>query len=94
VECKHYEDDHISSHILTGKSPQLIEWWEQAIRQASQVNRKPLLIFKFNRSKIFIAFEEMPNNDYRFILVNVLGHEFYLSLLEDWLTHEKPKFIK
>jgi Holliday junction resolvase len=95
VECKHYQDDHINSGILTNKTPQIIEWWMQAVRQGSQVGRKPLLIFKHNRSKMFVAYEDMPSTtDYRMILIGSHGYEFYISLLEDWLTYEKPKFIK
>ncbi len=97
VECKHYAEDHINSSILTGKSPQLIEWWEQSVRQGIQVNRKPLLIFKFNRSKMFVAHKDMPSfsdNNYRTLILVACGHEFYISLLSDWLTHENPKFIK
>lgn len=94
VEVKHYEDDHLTSQLLTSKLPQLIEWWNQATRQASQVNRLPLLIFKHNRSKLFVAYQEMPNVNHRTIFVNILDCEFYIGLLEDWIKHEKPKFIK
>ena len=94
VEVKHYEDDHLTSQILTSKNPQLIQWWEQAIRQGKQVDRKPLLIFKHNRSKIFVAYEDMPNVDYKMIMISVKDYEFYISILEDWLIYEKPKFIK
>jgi ribosomal protein L44E len=94
VECKHYESDHLTSQVLTSKNPQLIEWWEQAVRQGKQVGRKPLLIFKHNRSKMFAAYQDMPSTNYRMILLCAMGHEFYISVLEDWLTYEKPKFIK
>lgn len=94
IECKHYEDDHINSGILTHKSPQIIEWWEQAVRQAKQVGKNPLLIFKHNRSKIFVAFESIPSGNYRFLYVSALDHEFYVAILEDWLATEKPKFVK
>lgn len=93
VECKHYADDYLTSQLLSGKNPQLIEWWEQAKRQGVQVSRKPLLIFKFNRSKIFVAYEDMPLNTLRYLFVNVLGHEFYVSLLDEWVKYEEPKFI-
>lgn len=56
VEVKHYKDDHLTSKILTDKNPQLLEWWNQAERQANQVDRVPLLLFKFDRSKWFVAF--------------------------------------
>jgi len=93
VEVKHYEEDHLTSAILTGKSPQFFEWWDQAVRQGKQVGKIPLLIFKFDRSKTFCAFEEMPNADYRYFFISALGHEVYVSLLDDFVKHEQPKFI-
>lgn len=55
IEVKHYKDDHLTSKILTSKTPQLIEWWKQAVRQGIQVDMLPLLFFKFDRSKWFMA---------------------------------------
>ena len=94
VEVKNYEHDHLTSQVLTGKDPQLITWWEQALRQGEQVSRKPLLIFKFIRSKIFVGFQDMPRGPYRYMFLDVKGHEFYTALLEDWLTNDKPVFVK
>jgi hypothetical protein len=94
TEVKGYAEDHLTSSILTGKNPQLIEFWKQAIRQGEQVNKKPLLIFKYDRSKVFVAFKEMPTiSEYRYVFVNCDQHEFYIALLEDWLTHEQPQFV-
>jgi len=93
VEVKHYKDSHIDHSLLTGKSPQIIEWWQQAVRQGEQVGKIPLLIFKHDRSKFFAAFQDMPNGNYRWILVSTHGFEFYISTLEDYLTFNKPKFI-
>lgn len=93
TEVKHYKDDHFTSSLLTGKNPQIIEWWEQAVRQGIQVSKKPLLIFKHDRSKVFVAYQHMPTADYRYVFVAVLGHEFYVALLDDFLQHENPKFI-
>ena len=93
VEVKGYAEDHISSALLTGKNPQLIEFWKQSVRQGQQVNKKPLLAFKFDRSKIFVAFLDMPTGNYRYIFVSIDGHEFYVALLEDWLVNEQPKFV-
>lgn len=94
VEVKHYEDDHLTSQILTSKNPQLIQFWQQAVRQGTQVGKKPLLIFKHNRSKMFVAFMDLPTADYRKVFIEVLEYNFYVSLLEDWLLHEKPTFTK
>lgn len=94
VEVKGYAEDHLTSALLTGKSPQLIQFWEQSVRQGKQVNKRPLLCFKFDRSKVFVAFEDMPsNNSYRYMFVCIEGYEFYVALLEDWLTHERPVFV-
>lgn len=93
VEVKHYEEDHLTSAILTGKSPQFFEWWAQAVRQSTQVNKIPLLIFKHDRSKVFCAFEDMPSGNYRYFFINALGYEVYVSLLDDFVIHEAPKFI-
>jgi hypothetical protein len=95
TEVKGYKDDHLTSAILTSVNPQLLEFWEQAVRQGIQVNKKPLLIFKHDRSKIFAAFEDPPSNallDYMY--VNCLGWTFYIALLDKWVKLEDPKFIK
>ena len=58
VEVKHYKDDHLTSKILTNKNPQLQQWWEQTAREAKEIDKEPLLIFKFDRSKWFAAFSD------------------------------------
>ena len=93
VEAKHYKDDHLTSAILTSKNPQFFEWWEQAVRQGNQVNKIPLLIFKFDRSKVFCAFMEMPTADYKYIFINAHGYEVYVALLDDFVRNEVPEFI-
>lgn len=94
VEVKGYAEDHLTSALLTGKNPQLIEFWKQTQRQGHQVNKAPLLIFKFDRSKVFVAFEDMPTmNNYRYMFVCCEGFEFFVAQLEDWLVHEQPQFV-
>lgn len=94
VEAKGYADDHLTSALLTSKSPQLLKFWEQAVRQGHQVKKQPLLAFKHDRSKVFVAFEDMPTlNNYHYVYICRDGYEFFVALLEDWLQHEHPKFI-
>lgn len=57
VEVKHYASDQLTSSLLTGKSPMIMQWWAQAVRQADEVSLEPLLFFKFDRSKWFVATE-------------------------------------
>jgi Holliday junction resolvase len=92
IEVKHYKDDHLTSKILTDKNPQLFEWWEQTVRQSKQVNKIPLLIFKHDRSKIFCAYQELPT-EVSYIWISRDKVSMNVSLLEDFVTKEKPKFI-
>lgn len=92
VEVKHYAEDQFTSTIFTAKSPILFEWWDQSVRQGKQVSKKPLLIFKHDRSKMFVAFEDIPDKDYLYVCVQYKD-PFFVSLLEDWYKAEQPKFI-
>lgn len=93
VEVKHYACDHLTSKAITDKDPQLLVWWEQAVRQGRQVSKTPLLLFKFDRSKVFAAFEAMPSGGYPYFFLDKNGYEVYVALLDDWIVAEKPKFI-
>lgn len=92
VEVKHYAEDHFTSSVFTAKEPQLFKWWDQAVRQSLQVSKQPLLIFKHDRSKVFVAFQEFPEGDYIYSYINY-KHPFYVALLDDFLHWEVPKFI-
>jgi len=95
VEAKGYADDHLTSAVLSSKTPQLLEFWQQTIRQAKQVNKLPLLTFKHDRSKVFVAFSSdycIPENYHHFYVYRQ-PHSFYVALLEDWLTFEQPQFV-
>jgi hypothetical protein len=93
VEVKGYADDHLTSHVLTSKSPTLLDWWQQTIRESGQVGKQPLLFFKFDRSKIFVAFQDMPNDLYPYVYINRDEYKFFVALAEDWVTSETIKFI-
>lgn len=91
IEVKNYEEDTLTSKVLSSTNSQLHQFWEQAVRQGKQINKKPLLLFKFARSKIFVAYDEIPDSvEHIFISKG----DFFVSLMEPWLEHEKPKFIQ
>lgn len=94
VEVKHYKDDHLTSKILTSKSPTLYEWWAQTEREATQVNRQPLLLFKYNRSKWFVAVGEtyLPDAlDHLALYRKDTDSYVFVYLLEAWLSYMSPK---
>lgn len=93
VEVKHYEADHLTSKILTDKEPQLITWWRQALRQGAQVGRKPMLLFKFDRSKWFVALKaEDTNNATRRVVLAVDDMSLHISELEAFLKSTEVKW--
>lgn len=93
VEVKHYKDDQISTKLLTGKSPIFDQWWEQAELQAKKTDKIPLLIFKHDRSKFFVATRYISSNvSYNYLYYS--KKRLYISLLETWLINEKPEFLR
>ena len=59
VEVKHYKDDALTSKVLSGKSS-LEAWWAQTVRESDEVQKRPLLFFKHDRSKWFVAYSTKP----------------------------------
>ena len=58
IEVKNYAEDGFSSHLLEGKGD-FLRWWEQAVA-ASKVNKNtPMVIYRWNRSKMYCA---LPNH--------------------------------
>ena len=60
VEVKHYKDDQLTSKVITSTNPTLMQWWDQTVREAGQMNKLPFLMFKFDRSKWFVASTDLP----------------------------------
>lgn len=96
IEVKNYEEDAITSKLLTSSSPPIIEWWVQAERQGSQVGKLPMLIFKHNRSKLFVAQADFILDLVPFLVLEhqLLKRPVYICELELFIKHESPKFIK
>jgi hypothetical protein len=87
VEVKHYKEDQFNTKILTSAKPMLYEWWEQAHRQGKQVDAEPLLIFKHDRSKFFVAtIREPAALEYEYVYLS--EHAIFIAKLEDWLKYE------
>ena len=91
IEVKFYKDSHFNDKILTAlKSNVFIQWWEQTTEQAKKAGAKPALFFKYNRSKIFVAQRDEPENGLNYMYVSHLG--CYVSLAHEWLLLENPGF--
>ena len=88
VEVKFYKHSHFNDKVLTNSTNQFISWWEQTTRQAKLAGGKPLLFFKYNRSKIFVATRDEPDVVKNYMYVSHLG--CYVSLAHEWILLENP----
>ena len=90
IEVKNYEKSPITDKIFTNKTNYLLQWWDKIVNQAQLKQQRPLLFFKYSRSKIFVVSDIKPtkiNNVY------ISWLDCYVMLAEDWLKNEKVEFI-
>ena len=92
IECKHYKEVNWNG-LLTAKSSDLYEFWRQCVREAEVMKKKPLLIYRWNRSKDYVCW----NDD--IILTNQIEIKcfdcyFKMGLLADWLVEHKKSIKK
>lgn len=90
VEVKNYAECYLDSSILTSKNPMLLTWWSQAERQGVQVGKDPLLFFKHNRSKIFVAMPlAVECSSDKSMLIITESCDLQICVAEDWLQNTK-----
>lgn len=83
IECKHYSEVNWNG-LLTAKSSDLLNFWRQAVREAEVMKKKPLVIYRWNRSKDYICWDD------EIVLTNMICYtgfdcQFKMGLLQDWL---------
>lgn len=89
IEAKHYAELEWNN-LLTAKSTDILNFWRQTIREAEVMKKRPLLIFRWNRSKDFVAYNDDIKVD-SFVAVNSFECSFKISLLDDWLKAVKSQ---
>lgn len=92
VECKHYKEVNWNS-LLTAKSSDLISFWKQAYDAAIVMKKKPLVIYRWDRSKDYICFDDNICLDHQ-IHCKIFGYNFKMGLLSDWLIEYKKIVAK
>ena len=91
IEVKNYADSPLTDKIFTAtKTNNLIRWWKKVVQQAYNGDQKPLLFFKYNRSKVFVVTEVKPSNKTDYMYISFL--KCYICLADEWLEVEQPKF--
>ena len=83
IECKHYKDIQCNN-LLTAKTTDLLQFWRQTIREAEVMRKKPLLIFRWNRSKDFVGWNDEIKVDH-YVEIKSFGCHFKITQLDDWI---------
>ena len=92
IEVKNYSESPLTDKIFTQeKTNNLIRWWVKIREQARQSSQEPLLFFKYNRSKIFVVTEIIPEKTEKYFFISWL--KCYIMLAEEWADKEKIEFI-
>ena len=89
IECKHYAEVNWNG-LLTAKSSDLLEFWRQAVREAKVMKKKPLVIYRWNRSKDYICWNDGIDLNLQ-ITYKGFDCEFKMGLLQDWLDVYKKQ---
>lgn len=91
VEVKAYKEDHITSAILSSKESMLHKWWSQAVRQADETGKFPLLFCKKDRGKWFVCFRTEPTEGYDWLYVS--KGRFYIAMYDEWIKNTEVQWI-
>lgn len=91
VEVKHYEEPIFDIKIFTNKSNKFAIFWDKVCEQADERLQEPILVFKHNRSKFYLATKLKPENVTNYIYVNWL--DCYILMAEEWLENEQQKWF-
>jgi hypothetical protein len=89
IEIKNYAESPLNDKILTSKTNDFVQWWTKLQKQSGVL--KPLLFFKYNRSKIFVATDIRPTNVEKYIDIPWLS--CYIIECNEWLDKENIKWL-
>lgn len=64
IEVKWYKDEQLNSTMLKDTSSQFDKWLDQTYREADQMNAKPMLIFKKDRSAWLVAIDKCETDGF------------------------------
>lgn len=91
IEVKNYAESPLSDKVLTNKTNNLVQWWTKLKAQAKACRQEPLLFFKYNRSKLFVATSIKPAVVNKFVYISTL--DCYIMLTDEWLESEEVKWL-
>jgi Holliday junction resolvase len=95
IEVKHYKDDVINSNLVNKTESQLEKFWLQAQREADQLGKEPLLIFKKDRGKWIIAERLVEGylTPTKSISLRTGSMEIQCMLFDEWLSDKDKEYF-
>jgi hypothetical protein len=93
IEAKHHKQVEWNN-VLTAKTSLILEFWDQTTREAMVMKKNPLLIYKWDRSKIYACWLDNMVTTTNFVHVKSGNREFYMALLDDWLVQAAKVYTK
>ncbi len=79
IEVKHYKEDQLSSKVLFNKDPTIFEWWDKACKQAEDTDKRPIVMYKWDRSKWYMITDREPtSNDSKMITIDTGNNVGYI----------------
>lgn len=90
IEAKHHKEVPWNNLISAKKSSLLLDFWKQTVREAEQMKKNPLLVYKWDRSKIYCCWDDATKLTDQ-ITVEVNSLYFKMGLFDEWLKTVKTK---
>jgi len=91
IEAKHHKEVPWNN-ILSAKSNLLLSFWDQTVREAKVMEKYPLLVYKWDRSKIYACWSDPLVTLDEYIEVKAHGRSFTMGFFEEWLQHAKAAY--
>lgn len=93
IEAKHHKEVDWNN-VLTAKTSLLLEFWDQTTREAMVMKKHPLLVYKWDRSKLYACWFDDKVKTRNFVHIKSGTREFYMTLLDDWLNEASQVYTK
>ena len=94
IEVKHYQDDVVNSNLFNVSVSQLERFWLQTVREAGQLGKEPLLIFKKTRGKWLVGTLEPVEAPVELVLTTeAMEDTIYIYLFSVWLEQQTAKTL-
>lgn len=89
IEVKNHAESPFCDKVLTNRSNPFVTWWNKLKKECGSM--QPLLFFKYNRSKLFVATDMKPVNVEKYIDIPWL--KCYIMLSDEWIGKEKIEWL-